>query len=145
MTIVTTQSAVLPVTQAVIAQLNTPSGAFKTACPNGAFDYVPQGTTFPYGRVGDVTEVPFNALGGVVGKELTAMVHLFSQQFGDAEIGAMANAAIGMLDRVALTITGWTLTQLGVQFESTAPGEEVINAKITRHWIQQFRIYVRQN
>ncbi|PAF19753.1 DUF3168 domain-containing protein [Terribacillus saccharophilus] len=60
----------------------------------GVFDYVPEGTEFPYIRIGEPTVTPI-VTKTTHGEEVAVVVHVWSQYRGKAEAYNILNACLG--------------------------------------------------
>lgn len=69
-------------------------------------------------------------------------VHLFSDYDGQAEIQAMANAAVTLLDRVSLSVTGWTFVSCAAEMGYDAGLEDLDGTK-RQHYVYPFRVDVK--
>jgi hypothetical protein len=70
------------------------------------FDYVPDGTAFPYVRVGEAYDTSDNALASR-GWSTQIAVHVWSQAHGFSESLALAKRVTELLDLTPLTVAGF--------------------------------------
>ncbi|MGW4986315.1 DUF3168 domain-containing protein [Streptomyces mirabilis] len=70
------------------------------------FDYVPDGTPFPYVRIGEVVDAPDNALASRGWSSLLT-VHVWSKAHGFSEGLALAKRVTELLDLRPLAVTGF--------------------------------------
>lgn len=89
------------------------------------YDVVPQGATFPYVAIGDVTEDPNDTMGRT-GRDLAVPFHIYSQYAGKKEVKLIHERIDELLDRWAPTITGWNATQMQHEFFETSTEQDGI-------------------
>jgi hypothetical protein len=70
------------------------------------FDYVPDGTVYPYVRIGEASDAEDNALASR-GWSTLATVHVWSQAHGFSEGLALAKRVTELLDLQPLTVAGF--------------------------------------
>jgi hypothetical protein len=111
-------SALSPLSAGVFAKLNVTSlkGAYPgtgAGCTGGVKDYVPQAPTYPFLWY-ELSENDISGLGnGPSVKQIQLRLHVFSQFLGMAEAQRIMAAAIGLLQFVEPTATGWQVPAIG--------------------------------
>ncbi len=105
----------------------------------GIYDFVPEGTAFPYVKVGDQTMVD----GGTKnkkGNDFTLMVHAFSRYRGSKEIKEIMSLVYDVLHESSLSVSG---AFNNMRFEFSDIIKE--NDGLTTHGMQRFRVFVLTN
>lgn len=69
------------------------------------FDYVPEGTDFPYVQVGEAFDAPDNRL-SARGWSSLITVHVWTRAHGYAQALALANEVFRLLDHAPLSVAG---------------------------------------
>lgn len=101
------------------------------------YDHVPDGAPMPYVVIGDVTEAPNDTM-GVTGRDLTVVVHVWSQYQGMKQVKQIADRVDDLLDRWSPTVTGWSAVQMQQEFFETFMDPD----GVTRHGVQRYRIHI---
>jgi hypothetical protein len=86
------RTSLLPLQTALFQRLSsdpTVKGLVK-----GVFDYVPEGTAFPYIRIGEPTATPM-VTKTTHGEEVAVVIHVWSQYRGKTEAYNILNACLG--------------------------------------------------
>ena len=105
----------------------------------GIYDFVPEGTAFPYVKVGDQTMVD----GGTKnkkGNDFTLMIHTFSRYRGSKEIKEIMSLVYDVLHESSLSVSG---AFNNMRFEFSDIIKE--NDGLTTHGMQRFRVFVLTN
>jgi hypothetical protein len=118
--------------QAVYNTIKTPLAALTPTVPT--FDDVPQDQAAPYVRVGEMTEVPWDA-DDFVGRETTITVHSWSTYRGMKEIKDIMDTIKATLHNQQLTVTGETFVLGFMEFSQAILESD----GLTRHGVQRFR------
>lgn len=84
----------------------------------GIYDDVTAGTAFPYVEYGEPTERPWNTF-SKDGREVFVTVNVWSQYQGKKQAVAIASRIVVLLDKYALSVTGWTTVEC--RLDPTAP------------------------
>ena len=127
---VTLQTAVY---NALVA--DTPLGNAVT----GIYDFVPEGTAFPYVKVGDQTMVD-DGTKNKEGSDFTLIVHTFSRYRGSKEIKEIMSLVYDVLHESSLSVSG---AMNNMRFEFSDIIKE--NDGLTTHGMQRFRVFVLTN
>lgn len=139
------KSAITAVGTAVLTALNVT--AFRSLCPGGVYRAILPAQNPPYCVVGPCSERPDDALGFGYGSIVTVPIKV-TWVPGDAVAEDRAVAAIdyalGLIDDpVALSVTGWTRTQ--VDWTGTQPTTlEAIDGSRLDALVATVDVYVRQ-
>jgi hypothetical protein len=80
------------------------------------FDYVPDGTAFPYIRIGEASDAEDNSLASR-GWSTLATIHVWSQAHGFSEGLALANKVTELLDLKPLNVSGYV--HIATRYTST--------------------------
>lgn len=125
-----------PLQQAIYTRLSGDSELTSTLGA-GVYDHVPDSAAFPYVVIGDITSVPNDTM-GLTGRDLTVVVHSWSQAKGMKQIAEIADRVDDLLDRWAPTVTGWSATKMLNEF-----GPESFRDPdgISRHGVARYRIH----
>lgn len=107
----------------------------------GVYDQVPEGTAYPYVRIGDHLSIPDNDHGGF-GREITVTVHVWTRARGNAQGQQIADRIIELLDHQdrSLPVSGHRVVSVRCEFDQalTDPNPEL------RHHVIRFRIVTQQ-
>lgn len=125
-------------TGAVHAALYTRLNVSSVTSLAPVYDEAPEGTAYPYVLVGDVVEGPFNRMGGKVGKDLTLMIHVWTDKRGYNVLHALMDAIDDLLDNFSLVVTGYTTDLLN--FENG----QLLREGLLRHAIMRYRLMVTE-
>lgn len=127
--------------QVALYQRLTGDSALMTLLPGGVHDQVPEGTAYPYVRIGDHLSIPDNDHGGF-GREITVTVHVWTRARGNAQGQQIADRIIELLDHQApsLVVSGHRVVSVRCEFDQalTDPNPEL------RHHVIRFRIVTQQ-
>ena len=102
-------SAISAVTAAVVAALNV--SAYRTLCPGGVYRGMPLSQRPPFTQVGPARERPWDRMAKAYGTVVTVPVRVTTRgdvSEGDTQLSSIVNKALDLLDRKALSVTGWT-------------------------------------
>lgn len=135
----TAYSALGPVQAAVLGALT--ADVALAGMVNGVFDYVIEGTSYPYVHVGEATETPDNTHSGF-GRQTVVTLHVWSQHYGYSEALTIAARLIQVLDHQPLAIDG--LTHVVTRFESSQTLTDPELPGDIRHVPMTFRIVTAQ-
>ncbi|MFE2106637.1 DUF3168 domain-containing protein [Kitasatospora sp. NPDC059463] len=128
-----------PLQAAVYTQLTT--DAELRAMVTGVYDYVPEGTAYPYVVIGEAIETPDNRHHGF-GRQTVLTLHIWSQYRGYSEALAIGARAMAVLDHQPLTISGLhhvsTRYEMGQTLTDPEPPGDI------RHLVQRYRITTEQ-
>jgi hypothetical protein len=103
------------------------------------YDSLPDNTPAPYVVIGDDTSIDWST-DNENGLECTITIHCWSTYRGRAEIKNIQQSVYNALHRATLALDGYD--SVGCHFEFS---ESFIEADgVTRHGVQRFRIYARQ-
>lgn len=102
------------------------------------YDNVPDSAAFPYVVIGDVTEGPNDTM-GKTGRDLTVTVHSWSQTKSWKQIKDVQNRVDLLLDRWAVTVTGWSATHMLQEFFETFRDPD----GVTRHGVARYRVHIK--
>ena len=105
----------------------------------GIYDFVPEGTAFPYVKVGDQTMVD-DGTKNKKGNDFTLMVHAFSRYRGSKEIKEIMSLVYDVLHESSLSVSG---AFNNMRFEFSDIIKE--NDGLTTHGMQRFRVFVLTN
>lgn len=134
------QSAAEAVLTAVYTALNV--AGMTAIATGGVHNGLPPSVSYPFVRIGDVTETREDCM-GQPGKDVLVRVHAFDNGRTDLKIARVLSKAVELLHYVALTVSGHTL--VCSQFQQSFPaGTENINGVEVRHHVAEFLITVRQ-
>lgn len=134
----TAATALGSVHAAVYTKLNT--DATLKAMVTGIFDYVPEGTDYPYVVIGEATETPENSHDRF-GRSQVITLHIWSNDRGFKKAQAIASRIHALLDHQALTVSGQNTISVRYEFSQTLidPNPNL------RHIPIRFRITTEQN
>jgi len=105
----------------------------------GIYDFVPEGTAFPYVKVGDQTMVD-DGTKNKKGNDFTLMIHAFSRYRGSKEIKEIMSLVYDVLHESSLSVSG---AFNNMRFEFSDIIKE--NDGLTTHGMQRFRVFVLTN
>ena len=106
---------------------------------NNIYDFVPEGTTFPYVKVGDQTMVD-DGTKDKKGTDFTLMIHTFSRYRGSKEIKNIMSLVYDVLHESSLSVSG---ASNNMRFEFSDIIKE--SDGLTTHGVQRFRVFVLTN
>lgn len=109
--------------------------ALDAALSVPVYDDVPQDAPAPYVTIGDATFVDFSAENRT-GFECTQTIHVWSDYEGTKEAKELQGAIYDALNRVELTVIGYTV--LGPEFEFSNVLDDPNG--VTHHGVQRFRL-----
>ena len=121
--------------QSVYTRLSTDTELITTLGA-AVYDHVPDSVAFPYVVIGDITEAPNDTM-GKTGRDMTVMVHTWSQAKGMLQVSNIQNRVDALLDRWAPTVTGWDATHMLQEFFETFRDPD----GKTRHGVARYRIH----
>ena len=113
--------------------------AIDAALTAQVYDYVPQGSAYPYVRIGNDTLVPFDC-DVDTGDDITVMIHVYSRYRGSKEVQAIQKTIYDALHKKQLTVIGYNV--LGVDLIYSDIIEE--GDGLTRHGLQRFRVLMEK-
>lgn len=134
------RSASEAVLTAIYGALNVPS--MTALATGGVHNGIPAQGTFPYVRLGDVTETREDCM-GQPGKDVLVRVHVFDQGKSDLTIARILSKAWELLHYATYAVSGHTLVCSQVQ-QSFPAGTENLNGIETRHHTLEVMVTVRQ-
>lgn len=107
----------------------------------GVYDYVPEGTAYPYVRIGDHLSTPDNTH-DTYGREITATIHVWTRSRGNAQGQAIATRIGELLDHRPrdLAVSGHRVVSIRLEFDQVLPDPD----PEVRHHILRFRIQTVQ-
>ncbi|MET9396281.1 DUF3168 domain-containing protein [Kitasatospora sp. NPDC002965] len=128
-----------PVQAAVYAALTADEQLLALA--SGVYDYVPEGTAYPYVVIGEAIETPDNRLGGF-GRQTVLTLHIWSQYRGHHQGQAVGARVMAVLDHQPLAIDGLdhvsTHYEMGQTLTDPEPPGDI------RHLVHRYRIKTEQ-
>jgi len=130
-------SSLLAVQKAVYELLT--GDAELMAMITGVFDHVPKGQAFPYVRIGEATEVPWNDFGRP-GSQLTINVHAFDNAAEVARLLGIGTAVQGITDGADPTIIGSSLVDIAFEFNQVLYDSD----SATNHMAMRFRVFIER-
>lgn len=92
----------------------TNNADFTHAVPGGVFDAEPPPeieTTFPYCVVDSFIESNRNQL-STINRDVTFLVHIFSQYYGSAESDDIADIAVSLFEQIPFPVVGWGISKI---------------------------------
>jgi len=107
----------------------------------GVYDYVPEGTAYPYVRIGDHLSTPDNTH-DTYGREITTTIHVWTRSRGNAQGQAIAARIGELLDHRPrdLAVAGHRVVSIRQEFDQVLPDPD----PEVRHHILRFRIQTVQ-
>lgn len=100
---------ILELQKAVFTRLNT--DATLSAMVTGVFDFVPQGTEYPYATIGTIAAKDWSTA-TTVGLEAKVEIEVFSRGRGRKETLDIIQCIRVLLHQASLTVTGHTLVDI---------------------------------
>lgn len=126
-----------PLQDAIYTRLSG-DATLTTTLGAGVYDHVPDSAAFPYVTIGEFTEAPNDTM-GKTGRDVTVMVHVWSQAKGMLQVSNIQNRIDALLDRWSPTVTGWSaVTMMQEFFESFRDPDGK-----TRHGVSRYRIHIK--
>lgn len=107
------------------------------------YDYVPPGTPYDYGEVGEATEVPDDLHDGD-GSSHTVTLHLWSAGLGTKAINECLEE-IDALHHSTLTVTGATVAEIVREFSQTMKDRDPDTGGELRHGVARYRIDLEES
>ena len=104
---------------------------------NNIYDFVPEGTAFPYVKIGEQTMVD-NGTKNKQGTDFTIEVHTFSRYRGSVEIKNIMSVVYDILHESSLSVSGADLINMRFEFSDIIKE----NDGLTTHGVQRFRVFV---
>ena len=101
------------------------------------YDFVPEGTAFPYVKIGEQTMVD-NGTKNKQGTDFTIEVHTFSIFRGIVEIKNIMSVVYDILHESSLSVSGADLINMRFEFSDIIKE----NDGLTTHGVQRFRVFV---
>ena len=101
------------------------------------YDFVPEGTAFPYVKIGEQTMVD-NGTKNKQGTDFTIEVHTFSRYRGSVEIKNIMSVVYDILHESSLSVSGAELINMRFEFSDIIKE----NDGLTTHGVQRFRVFV---
>ena len=101
------------------------------------YDFVPEGTAFPYVKIGEQTMVD-NGTKDKKGSDFTIEVHTFSRYRGSVEIKNIMSVVYDILHESSLSVSGASLINMRFEFSDIIKE----NDGLTTHGVQRFRVFV---
>ena len=101
------------------------------------YDFVPEGTAFPYVKIGEQTMVD-NGTKDKKGSDFTIEVHTFSRYRGSVEIKNIMSVVYDILHESSLSVSGADLINMRFEFSDIIKE----NDGLTTHGVQRFRVFV---
>jgi|TARA_B100001559_G_scaffold290655_1_gene269821 hypothetical protein len=101
------------------------------------YDFVPEGTAFPYVKIGEQTMVD-NGTKNKKGTDFTIEVHTFSRYRGSVEIKNIMSVVYDILHESSLSVSGADLINMRFEFSDIIKE----NDGLTTHGLQRFRVFV---
>jgi len=106
---------------------------------NNIYDFVPEGTSFPYVKVGDQTMVD-DGTKDKKGSDFTLIVHTFSRYRGSKEIKEIMSLVYDVLHESSLSVSG-AMNNMRFEFSDIIKEPD----GLTTHGVQRFRTFVLTN
>ena len=100
------------------------------------YDFVPEGTAFPYVKIGEQTMVD-NGTKNKQGTDFTIEVHTFSRYRGSVEIKNIMSVVYDILHESSLSVSGADLINMRFEFSDIIKE----NDGLTTHGVQRFRVF----
>ena len=104
---------------------------------NNIYDFVPEGTDFPYVKIGDQTMVD-DGTKTKQGSDFTLIIHTFSRYRGSVEIKNIMSVVYDILHESSLSVSGASLVNARFEFADILVDPD----GITKHGVQRFRFVV---
>jgi hypothetical protein len=126
-----------PLQDAIYSRLSGDT-TLVTTLGAGVYDVAPDLAPFPYVTIGEQTESPNDTM-GKTGRDVTVTVHTWTR--GDRtkqDMQAIQNRVDALLDRWAPTVTGWSATEMLLEFFETFRDED----GLTQHGVARYRIHI---
>ena len=101
------------------------------------YDFVPEGTAFPYVKIGEQTMVD-NGTKNKQGTDFTIEVHTFSRYRGSVEIKNIMSVVYDILHESSLSVSGADLINMRFEFSDIIKE----NDGLTTHGLQRFRVFL---
>lgn len=135
----TAKSPIHPVQTAIYQRLK--NDATLAGMVTGVYDYVPEGTAYPYVRIGDHLSIPDNTH-DTYGREITTTIHIWTRSRGNAQGQAIAARIGELLDHRPrdLAVAGHKVVSIRQEFDQVLPDPD----PEVRHHILRFRIQTEQ-
>jgi len=135
----TAKSPIHPVQTAIYQRLK--ADPVLAGMVTGVYDYVPEGTAYPYVRIGDHLSIPDNTH-DTYGREITTTIHIWTRSRGNAQGQAIAARIGELLDHRPrdLVASGHRVVSIRLEFDQVLPDPD----PEVRHHILRFRIQTEQ-
>lgn len=141
----TTGKSALSAVQAGVYAALTGDATLRTLAPGGVWDHVPEDPTWPYVRIGELSEAPRDT-SGVQRRKVAITIHAWSQYRGRAEALAIIDRVVALLRYTALTLTGWVHESADTTHDATEADEPMLldDAVEVQHALADFTVYVTE-
>ncbi len=106
---------------------------------NNIYDFVPEGTDFPYVKIGDQTMID-DGTKTKQGSDFTLIIHTFSRYRGSKEIKEIMSLVYDVLHESSLSISG-AMNNMRFEFSDIIKEPD----GLTTHGVQRFRTFVLTN
>lgn len=126
-----------PLQEAIYTRLSG-DATLVTTLGAAVYDDVPDSAAFPYVTIGEITEGPNDTMGRT-GRDLTVTVHMWSQYKGMKQVKQIQNRVDALLDRWAVTVSGWSATHMVQEFFETFRDPD----GQTRHGVSRYRVHIK--
>lgn len=103
------------------------------------FDYVEQGTEYPYIKIGGATAENFDSK-SFDGFEVSIILDFWSRYAGDKEIKEMMGAAYAILHNQSLHVEGYNFVHCFFEFSECIVEDD----GETRHGVQRYNVIITQ-
>lgn len=105
--------------------------------PTAVYDFVPDGTAYPYVTVGEMTVADWSDK-RTGGTEITCQVHVFSEYKGYREVHRLMDDALQAVTSEALALTGFTVILQRMDFCQSWRDQD------TQHGVLRIRMKVME-
>jgi hypothetical protein len=113
--------------------------ALDSALACGVYDFVPDGTAYPYVVVGSDTAIEFDT-DDTNGLEVTVTIHAWSQYAGMYEVAVIMDSIYDALHNADLYVSGYNIVSCLQEYSETMTESD----GLTRHGVQRFRILMHE-
>ena len=121
------------------AVYNALTGSTPLTNVAGVYDFVPEGSSFPYVKIGDQTMVD-DGTKTKQGSDFTLIIHTFSRYRGGKEIKEIMSLVYDILHESSLTVSG-AMNNMRFEFSDIIKESD----GLTTHGVQRFRTFVLTN
>lgn len=112
----TARDTLSPLQSAIYTRLT--GDAALMALIEGVFDFVPEGTQYPYVTIGEAVATPRNSQDRY-GRRAAETFHIWSDHLGYSKITQIADRIVQLLDHQPLTVTGHDTVLANFEFFQT--------------------------